>query len=152
MKSKTSLIYGICSLVVVLLSFAFALLDAIIPLDIWVHPILNFLFGIFFGFGVMAFIMAILKKSAWFFFVSSILLGLAAIYVLIGFSVVWWACIISVIVLLAVFAILSVMIAGNMTESVALNNSPDYKTFEQRKAEEKEEKEEKPLPELKSFK
>ena len=43
---------------------------------------------------------------------------------------------------------------GSQTENVALNNSPEYKTYEERKAEEEnaktEEKEE--LPEIKSFK
>ena len=47
------------------------------------------------------------------------------------------------------------MSAGNHTEEIALNKSPDYKNYEQRKAErEKAEAESEPeqLPEIKSFK
>ena len=155
MKKSKNLVLGIVSIAVLIASLTFALLDAFVPLDLWVHPALNFFFGIFFGFGVMTLVMAIKNKSTWYFFVSAILLAIAMLYVLIAYSVIWWVIIISVAVLLAVFAIVSVMVAGNMTEDIALNKSPDYKTFEQRKAEEKEkekDKEEKPLPELKSFK
>ena len=157
MKNGKNLVLGIVSITILVASLAFALVDAFLPLNLWVHPILNFFFGIFAGFGVTVLVLAIKDKATWYFFISAILLALAVLYVLIAYSVVWWTIIISIAVLLAVFAIVSVMVAGNMTEDISLNKSPDYKTFEQRKAEEKEkeqnqEKEEKPLPELKSFK
>ena len=101
-------------------------------------------------------VLAFKNASPWFFFVSAILLGIAAFYVLIQY-VAWWICLIIVFVDWGIFAVTSYMVAGNQTENIALNKSPDYKTFEERKAEEKakeekEEKPEKPLPQIKSFK
>ena len=156
MKTKRNLLLGIISICILVLSLAFALVDAIVPLNLWTHPVLNFLFGIFVGFGIMTLVLAFRKALPWFFFVSAILLSLAGLYVVCQYFV-WWICIIIIVVFLAIFAVVSLMTAGNMTENIALNKSPDYKTFEQRKAEEKEkasgeEKTEKPLPKIKSFK
>lgn len=47
------------------------------------------------------------------------------------------------------------MVAGNQTEEISLNKSPDYKNYQERKAEKlakEEEKVEEELPTLKSFK
>ena len=150
------MLLSISAICIVAASVIFTLLDALIPLNVWTHPVLNFLFCIALGFGVMTLVMAFKHQSTWFFFVSAILLGLAFFYVLLQY-VPWWICLIIVVAIWAIFAIVSVAAAGNMTESIALNKSSDYKTFEQRKAEEKEqraseEKTEKPLPEIKSFK
>ena len=157
MKSKKNLLLGIMSVCILLASLAFAIIDAALSLEIWTHPVLNFLFGIFVGFGVIALVLGFKKASPWFFFVSVLLLDPALFYVVVQYLKPWWLCLLIFGVLLAIFAIVSVMVAGNQTEDIALNKSPDYKTFEQRKAEEKakaaaEEKTEKPLPEIKSFK
>ncbi len=156
MKTKKNLTLGILSVCILALSLAFALVDALVPLKIWTHPVLNFFFGIFTGFGVVAIALAFKKVSPWFFFISAILLGLAILYVTLQY-ITWWLCIIILVVFFAIFAVMSFMTCGNQTEDIALNKSPDYKTFEQRKAEEREQaktegKEEKPLPEIKSFK
>ena len=104
----------------------------------------------------MTLVLAFKNRSPWYFFLSVILFGLAALYITLQY-IVWWLCLIVIVVLVAVTAITSIMVAGNQTENIALNKSPDYKTFDERKAEEKakeanEEKVEKPLPKIKSFK
>lgn len=157
MKSKKNLSLGITSVCILLASLAFAIVDAVCSLNIWTHPVLNFLFGIFFGFGIVALVLGFKKASPWFFFVSVLLLDPALFYVVVQYLEPWWLCVLIFGVILAIFAIVSLMVAGNKTEEIALNKSPDYKTFEERKAEEKEkaaaeEKSEKPLPEIKSFK
>ncbi|MBR0190070.1 MAG: hypothetical protein IJQ23_06765 [Clostridia bacterium] len=156
MKSKKNLLLGILSICIFALSLTFAIVDWAVPLEVWTHPVLNFLFGLAVGFGVTTLVLAFKNRSPWYFFLSVILLGLAALYVTLQY-IVWWLCLIIIVVLVAVTAITSVMVAGNKTEEIALNKSPDYKTFEERKAEEKakeasEEKQEKPLPQIKSFK
>ena len=156
MKTKKNLLLGILSICIFVLSLTFAIIDWAVPLKVWTHPILNFLFALCIGFGIMSFALACVKRSPWYFFLSAILIGLAALYVTLQY-IVWWLCLIIIIVFMAVTSITSIMVAGNKTEEIALNKSPDYKTFEQRKAEEKEkeaseEKIEKPLPQIKSFK
>ncbi len=156
MKSKKRLLLGITSICILVLSLVFALLDALIPLNIWTHPVLNFLFGIFVGTGIVSLFLAFKNKLPWFFFISAIFLGFALFYVLIQY-VPWWICLIIVVADWGIFTVTSYMVCGNQTEDIALNKSPDYKTFEERKAEEKEkakmeEQPEKPLPKIKSFK
>lgn len=155
MKSKKSLVKGLISITILLLSLIFTLIDALVPLKIWTHPILNFLFCNFIGFGIFTLVLGFKKGSVWFFFLSSILLGLAFFYALVQY-VAWWLCLLIVSVVWIIFAILSFMSNGSKTEDISLNKDENYKTFEQRKAEEKEkessEKTKEELPEIKSFK
>ncbi|MBP5466897.1 MAG: hypothetical protein J6Y43_04990 [Clostridia bacterium] len=156
MKTKKNLVLAVLSVCILALSLAFALVDALVPLEVWTHPLLNFLFCVLLGFGIMTVYLGFAKSSPWYFFLSSIMLGLAFFYALVQY-VPWWICLLIVIVVWAIFGIMSFMKAGNQTEDIALNKSPDYKTFEQRKAEEaaakaEEKKNAKPLPEIKSFK
>lgn len=153
--TKSALVYAIISLIIILASFTVMLLDALIPLNIWVHPVLTFLLCLFIGFGVLTFVKAVIAKSPWFFMLSAILLGFALLYVLINTIIFWWIAVIAVIILWGIVALFSFVSAGNKTESIALNKDPEYKDYKTRKAEkeqqEKLEKEE-PLPEIKSFK
>lgn len=154
MKYKKNLFLGVSVITILMLSLVFALLDALIPLKIWIHPALNFLFALCIGFGIMTLVLAFAKKSPWFFFLSATLLGLAFFYVLMQY-IAWWIVLIILVVVLAIFAVVSIIISGNQTENIALNKSSDYKNYEQRKAEEQKKEnteDEKPLPELKSFK
>ena len=153
MKTSKRVFLGVIAIVIVSAALVFALLDALIPLNIWTHPVLNFLFAICAGFGIMALAFGFKKSSPWYFFLSSILLGLAFFYVLMQY-VLWWICLIIVVVVWTIFGIVSFMSAGNQTEDIALNKSPDYKTFEQRKAEKANQEPEgkKELPKIKSFK
>nr|MBO4517339.1 hypothetical protein [Clostridia bacterium] len=156
MRTKKNLILAVLSICVLAAALVFALVDALVPLDLWTHPLLNFLFCIAVGFGIIAVCLGFKNSSPWYFFLSAVLLGLALLYVLLQY-LTWWICLLIVVVVWAVFGIISFMKAGNQTEDIALNKSPDYKTFEQRKAEEAAKKAEgaknaKPLPEIKSFK
>jgi len=154
--SKKQLALSVSSIAILVVSLVVMLLDIFIPIDLWVHPILTFLFCVFIGFGIMCLALGFSEKSPWFFFLSAILLGLAFIYAFVcSVSEYWWISLVVVAVVWAIFAVLSFMSAGNRTEDIALNKSPEYKNYEQRKAErEKAESEAKPetLPEIKSFK
>lgn len=154
--SKKQFVIAIASIAILVASVAVLLLDALIPLGIWLHPALTFLFCLFTGFGALCLVLGFYDKSPWYFFLSSVLLGLAFIYAFsCSIPKYWWISLIIVIVIWAIFSVMSVMAAGNKTESIALNKSSDYKNYEQRKAErEQAEKnaEPEPLPEIKSFK
>ncbi|MBQ8426998.1 MAG: hypothetical protein IJX16_04475 [Clostridia bacterium] len=148
---KNKLFYSIICIVILLVSLSLMLVDFLIPLNLWTHPVLTFFFCLFVGFGLFSFIYGLKNKSAWFVFISSILLGLASFYALIQY-LVWWISIVIVFVLWAMFALLSFMRSGTKTEEV-LNDNPEYKDYYQRKKENEDGKREsEELPEIKSFK
>ena len=156
MKNKSNVVMGIVAIAILCVALVFTLLDALIPIGLFIHPALNFLLIVFAGFGIMLAITGFIRKSTWFFFLGAELSGFALFYVLINF-VIWWLCLIIVLAFWAILAIVSIIRIGNMTESVALNDSDDYKTFDERKAEEAKNakadaKTEEELPKLKSFK
>ena len=155
MKIKgKQLALAVTSIIVLIVSLTVMLLDIFVPLAFWTHPVLNFLFCMFVGFGVICMGLGFSKTSPWYFFLSSILLGLALIYALMQY-ILWWIGLIIVGVIWCIFAVLSFIVAGNKTEDIALNKSPDYKTYEQRKVETEEQeanKEPEKLPEIKSCK
>ena len=150
--SKKSLLLAVVSIAIVVASFVVMLLDALIPIGIWVHPILTLLLCLFVGFGIMTLVMGFTSKSPWWFMISAILLGLALIYVIANVTPLWWIGLIAVIILWVIVALFSFISAGNKTESIALNKDPEYKDYNERKEEAKEAPEEKEeLPELKRF-
>ena len=139
--NKKQLTVAILSIAILLAGIVVLILQYALPFAFMTHPILNMLFIYAICFGIMACVFGITKKSPWYYFLSAILLSLAIIYVFVLFDLI-----------VAIFSYIS---AGNKTESIALNDSPDYKNYEQRKAEKetKEAAEEKPeLPKIKSFK
>ncbi|MCQ2387327.1 MAG: hypothetical protein MJ066_02645 [Clostridia bacterium] len=154
-NSKIDVYLKISYAVVLALSLIMAILDAVVPLNIWIHPIMTFLFFIFAGFGVVFYVSGFLKRSPYNFFLGAFFISLAIIYAFCcSFDRLWWLIFIVIPVLLALTAIISNLFNGNITE-YADNDSDDYKNYQERKAEEekKEEKEiKKELPELKSFK
>lgn len=151
---KNTLLY-IISICIFVVALVMAIVDFAVPLNLWIHPLLNFLFFIALGFGIMCFALGFIKKSPWYFFLSAMLLAISLVYVLIGFKVVWYIVVISVVALLLVIMSLSFITAGNKTEDIALNKSEDYKNYEQRKAEKEQAvavQEQEELPQIKSFK
>ena len=153
-SSKNKLGY-IVSLLIVVASLVVTILDWTMPLNLFIHPLLNFLLFVFAGLGLYVFVLGFAKKSPAYFFLSAILLDLSFLYVLISYSVEWYICLVCVIVLPVIVMLLSLIVNGNKTEDIALNDNDDYKNYQDRKAEEEakkstEEKEE--LPEIKSFK
>lgn len=147
---KQNKIFLIVSLLILVCSLAFLLLNQFTFKDFLVHPILNFLLFNAVCFGVLAIVLAIKGKSPWYFFLSGILFGLSVLYVLLDQVDPWWIALITLFVLFGVFALLSYIVCGNKTEDIALNKSDDYKNYKEREKEKVEEKEE--IPVLKSFK
>ena len=153
MKNKR-LVLGLTSIAVILVSLAVMLVDIFAPLNLWTHPVLNLLFCMFVGFGILTLVLAVKSKSPWCFFLSAFLLGLALFYALMQY-VKWWIALVVLLLLLIVVAIISVIVAGNKTEDIALNKSAEYKDYKQRREEKiaKEENEQpEELPQIKSFK
>lgn len=149
------LVKAIVSVVIVLSALAFTLVDALVPLKFWTHPILNFFFILFAGFGIYYIISGLMFKSVGTYFCGASLTAVALIYVLAQY-LVWWLIILILIVWLSVSGIIGNSTVGGHTE-YAKNKDKDYKTFDERKAEEKAKAEtetdkEQELPELKSFK
>ncbi len=132
---KNRLLTSLSSIAILLIALTVAVLDAVIPtFDLWVHPILTFIFVLFLGFGIMSLIMGFTRSSTWYFFLSAILLGFAFAYGFIcTFMEFWWLAIIIVVVLWAVIALISIAFNGNKTEDIALNSRPDYKVYADRK-------------------
>ena len=144
------LVLGVLSVLIVLSALTFTLLNALLPFDFLVHPILNFLLIIFVGFGILAFCLGLTKKSPWFIFISNILLSLSVLYLTL-YYVKWWISLLIVVVFAVCVSIISVMRCGNVTEQTD-NNNPNYKNYFERKKEQEGKDEEQEIPELKSFK
>ena len=153
MKTRR-LIVGIISIAIILVSLALVLVDIFIPVKIFSHTVLNLVLFMPTGFGLLCFVLALIDKSPWYFFLSAVLLGVALFYLLLHY-IFWWLSLIFAVLLISIIANLSIIFVGYKTEDIALNKSPDYKDYKQRKEEklmaEKEEKVEE-LPEIKSFK
>ena len=152
--SKRQLTISIVSLAILLASIVFLLLDVLLPIGLWTHPALNFFFVMFLGFGVLSLVLGFSNSSPWFFFLSGLQLGLCIVYALIQY-VDWWVAVLVAVGIWIIFAIISFIKAGNKTEEIAMNTSPDYKNYQQRKAEKAEleaSKQPEELPTLKSFK
>ena len=152
-NTNTRKILSLISILIVLASTALMFVDIFTDFTFGFHPALTFLFVLLAGFGIMSLSLGITRKSPAYFFLSSLLLGLALLYVFIIYVKAWWLIIILMFVVWSLMAILSLMRNGNRTEDIALNKDENYKNYQQRKAEKalQEEKEEK-IPEIKSFK
>ncbi len=152
--TRKQLVYGIVSIVILLASLSLTLCDALIPLNIWVHPALTFVFALAVGFGAMCVVLGVAKKSAWYIFLAAILLGIALFYVLIHY-IKWWLVLITIVVFWLIIRVICFLIINNNTENIALNKSKDYKNYEERCAEKATtESDVKPedLPKIKTFK
>ena len=151
--SKNGIIVSVVSIVILLVSLVLTLLDVFVPLDLWTHPILTFLFCIFSGFGLLCLVLGYSKKTAWYVFLGAILFSLAVLYVLLHYVFVWLAILICV-VMVAILSVCNLIRSGSKTE-FALNESESYQDYKQRKAEKKalqEQEAKEELPEIKSFK
>lgn len=152
--SKKQLFVSIASIAVVLISLAVLLCDYLIPIRFWTHPMLNFLFCIFLGFGIIAFVLGVANKSPWYFFLCSLCVGLSLIYLMLQY-LPWWIGLVIVCCAWFILVMISIISSGNKTEDIALNKRSDYKDYNQRNAEKLAEEQNKPqeeLPEIKSFK
>lgn len=151
-KIRKNLPLYVTSLCIVLVSLVVMVLDYAVPLNLWFHPALNFLFCVLTGFGVFCIVLGIVKKSPWYFFLSSGQLVLSLIYLLIFYKVDPFIIIISAVVLCVVICLSSLMVCGNKTEDIALNSKDDYKDYKEREKENSTLEIKEELPEIKSFK
>lgn len=155
--TKKQLVITLLSILICVVALTFTILDATGTITLWSylwHPAFTFLLFAFAGFGIICIVLGVSKKSPWFYFLSAILLGLALFGILIHY-LAWWICLIAIIVLWIISALLSFISTGNKTESIALNDKPDYKNYKERREEKlkaEQEKGEEELPEIKSFK
>ncbi len=151
--SKNTIIY-IVMLCIVLSSLALLIVDVTASLSFGIHPAVNFAFFLTVDFGALCLVLGFLNKSPWFFFLSSPLLSLSLTYILVCCELVWWLVLILAIFLFVIICLLSLIVAGNKTENIALNKSPEYKNYVDRKAEKEQaeaEEAKEELPEIKSF-
>ncbi len=137
-KSVKNTLNYVVSITILLISLTITLCDSLISdFDLWVHPILNFLFFVASLSGIFILAKGVFNKSPWQFFLSGGLLSLALLYVLIQYVYVWLSIVI-VIVFAVVMALFSLAVCGNKTENIALNKAPEYKDYKTRMAEKKE--------------
>lgn len=152
--SKKQLSVVIISLAILICASTLLVLQYALPFDFMTHPVLNFVFVLTCGFGLMTLILAIISKSSFKYFITAILFSLSIVYIFVQFAF-WWVGLILSVVISVVLSLIGFISVGSTDTLLAENNSPEYKDFEQRQAlkDEKEQSEEKKeLPKIKSFK
>lgn len=160
-KFPKKLVLTVSSIAILVVALVFAIVNGTSAVDVWGHEqpisfiwhLLDFLFVICLGFGVLCAVLGFSSKSAWYVFLSTGLLTLGLLYLLLN-VIEWWIALIVLFVFVAIMCIVCVAVCGNKTE-FAQNNQPEYKNYEQRKAEKEALEASKPeeeLPEIKSFK
>ena len=148
-------IFAVISIIIACLSFCLMILDWAIPLNIWIHPILTFVFANFLGFGILLYATALIKRCPAYLFVAAMLLGLAILYILMCIGLAWFYALIAFIVVLFITFVIDYLVVGGFKTEHADNKSHHYKNYKQRIAEKEEQEkniEKEELPEIKSFK
>ena len=125
------------ALIIVVVSLALMIITLILPIEKRVmHPLLFFVYSLSIGFGVMSLCYGIIRKSPVPFFLATLPLLITLTISLIVFAkLIWWAILVSDVVLLFVVMLISLILNGNRTEQIALNTDPNYKTFKEKEAE-----------------
>ncbi len=123
--AKNKIFYGIISIFILLVSLTFSIVDFIVPLNFWTHPVLNFAFLICLGFGLFGIIYGLKNKASMFVLAGAFLLGLASYYAFFQY-LGWFMPLIIVFTIWAIFAIIGYVRIGIIAEQ-ALNDSPEYK-------------------------
>lgn len=155
-QAKKGKAYLLCGIAIIVLSVAFMVLNLLLFKDFLVHPVLNAVALSALLFAIVSYVKAYTAKAPVYFMLGGILLGFVVLYVLLAlFIEVWWVAVIVAAALFMITALISYYIAGNKTEEIALNKSPEYKNYQERmkeKYEQAEKEDKKELPEIKSFK
>lgn len=155
--TKKQAVYSVAALAVIILALVLTILEWTEVFVICSHPVFMFFLVAAAGLGIIVTVQGAENKSPFRFFLAAVLFIYVASYALADFaSLPWWIILIVDVVILILFVTVSFMVAGNKTEAIALNKSPDYKNYEERQAEreakEKAEEENYTPPEIKSFK
>ena len=154
--TKKAKVFYVFAIVIVLVSVAFLVLNALLFPNFLVHPVLNAVALTAFAFSIASYIAAAEAKAPVYFMLGGILIGFVLLYLLIGFfPKYWWIAVIATIAVWLVTAFSSYLVAGNKTEEIALNKKPEYESYDKRmekKYADAEVKDGAELPEIKSFK
>ncbi len=146
----------ISTILVAVLAVLFAILDGTNKWGITVHPILTFLFFLIAGLAIIFLVSGFVRRYNWHTFIGAILFGIALLYALIDiFTVKWWIILIVMIAFVLVAFAIAILLNGNKTEDIALNNHEEYKDYKERREEKlakEQAEEETELPTIKSFK
>lgn len=154
LDKKNTINIVICSIILIVSAILMILAIAIKEFTLFSHPILAFLFSLNVGLVLLNLVNGIIYKSTVCFMLFSATLLYVATYSLIEFAnLIWWAIAIIDVVIVILGVFLSLLVAGNKTEDIALNEKPEYKNYQQRKAERELEEsgESVELPKIKSF-
>lgn len=141
-KSKKDI--AIVSVVLVLAVIVMVLRITVSGFAFFAHPIFAFLFVLCLGLGVLYLVNGIIYKSPVDFFMFALNFFFVLTYLLIDFAkLAWWAVLIIDVVAVVLSVFLSLVISGNRTEDIALNEKSGYKTYAERKNENNDENVEK---------
>lgn len=98
-------------------------------------------------------VFALLQKNRFYGIVAYFAAALGLIVLLIVLAVKWYFVLLAAVFVFLLFWLVGIALYSKKVTLVTDNEKPDFKTYEQRKAEKSEEPEkEEPLPEIKSFK
>ncbi len=149
--------YAAAAFLVFALALVFTILEWAGAFTVCSHPVWMFFFVLAAGLGVLLAVQGLSEKSPFLMLLAAVLIVFAFSYALADWAhLAWWLIVLVDVVLVAFFVLVNFLRSGNKTEEIALNKSPDYKNYEERKAEreaqEKAEEENYVPPEIKSFK
>lgn len=154
--SKNNKKYLGLGIAIIVLSVAFMIVNYLCFSDFLVHPVLNAVALAVLAFSIVSYIKAFTEKAPVYFMLGGILIGFVVLYVLIAsLPEIWWIAVVITVAIWLITALTSFIVAGNKTEEIALNKSPDYKDYNERmkeKYEQAKKEDNKELPEIKSFK
>lgn len=106
-----------------------------------------------FSTAVFYLVFAVLQKNRFYGIVAYFAAALGLVILLIVLAVKWYFVLLAAVFVFLIFWLVGIALYSNKVTLVADNEKPNFKTYEQRKAENEEEPEkEEPLPEIKSFK
>lgn len=113
-----------------------------------------FFCAFFFATAIFYLVFAFMQKNRFFGIISYFAASIGLVILLIVLSVKWYFVVLAAVFVFILFWLVSVALYSKKLTLVADNAKPDYKTYEQRKAEEaaKPAEPEEELPEIKSFK
>lgn len=155
MKSKKiNLIVSICIVLVSLIPMILQMAGVFSLWNTFSHPVLTYFLTALTLFGIYGYVVFGVRRSAVGGLFGAILLSVVAILVFVHYAF-WWVIFVIIPVICLVTGLTGYLLRGDRTEDIALNAKPDYKDYNQRKAEKQEaekNEEKKEVPTLKSFK
>ena len=123
--TKGQKIVAIVSLAILIFSTVIALMSGLVEgFKFWI-PILNFFFFFLLGLSVVSYVLGFVTAKTQYFFFGFVLLLPCLLYACIMCALPWWAILIICFAAAGISALLSLLFAGNMTESVVTDRNRD---------------------------